>query len=147
MAERFRILIVDDEPDVADVLNRAATHTFPEADFSYVNSYRKAVAYLDNLNGMGPKLVLLDIDLQSSLNGFDFLSKLRQHPKGRAIPVVVLSSHSSKEKCDEAFLLGANAFTSKPFSYADWKSYVAQLRTYWFETVTIPKLYFHKDDE
>ncbi|GAB3942415.1 hypothetical protein GCM10028805_07030 [Spirosoma harenae] len=147
MPERFRILLVDDEPDVAEVLNRAAIYTFPEADFSYVSSYSDAVAYLDGLNGLGPKLVLLDMDLQSGFNGFDFLTLVRQHPKGCALPVVMLSSHTAEKECKEAFLRGANAFTSKPFGFKDWKSYVSQLRTYWYQTVSTPKLYFDEADE
>ena len=146
MAERFRILIVDDEPNIEEIFNRAAVHSFPEADLVCVNGYTEAVEYLDGLQGAGPKLVLLDMDLQSTLSGFDFLSRLRQYPQGRTIPVVMLASHSTEEEREKAYLLGANAFTSKPFTFADWKSYVTQLRTYWFETVEIPNHYFDKSD-
>ncbi|MBD2703332.1 response regulator [Spirosoma sp. BT702] len=142
MSGAFPILVVDDEAHVADILNRAAINSFPEAKFTYVSSFKEAVGYLDGLRGVGPKLVLLDLDLKSTPNGLDFLSLIRHHPQGRLIPVVILSSHATTENRDEAIMRGATAFTVKPFSFADWKKYVTELRIYWFQTVTIPKLYF-----
>ncbi|MVM36197.1 response regulator [Spirosoma sp. HMF4905] len=146
MAEHFSILVVDDESNVADVLNRAAKNAFSEANIIYTSNYKEAIAYLDALKGRGPKLVLLDLDLQSEPGGFDFLSLVRHHPQGPLLPIIILSSYSTEENRAEAFRRGANAFTSKPFSYIDWQSYVARLRTYWFHTVTIPDFYFDKLD-
>jgi hypothetical protein len=40
--------------------------------------------------------------------------------------------------------VGASAYTLKPGSFADWQTYMATLRLYWFSTVTIPPIRFRK---
>lgn len=147
MPTKYLILLVDDEQSIADILNRAAASVFPEAEFLHVSSFTQAAAYLNGLAGKGPRLVLLDVNLQSDLNGFDFLALLRQHPQGRLVPVIMLSASRDEQIAQKAYEQSANAFTSKPFSYQDWKNYVQQLRNFWFQTATIPKLYFEDQKE
>ncbi|UHG94645.1 response regulator [Spirosoma oryzicola] len=147
MAVKHLILLIDDEQEIADVLNRAASSVFPEAEFMHVTSFAEAVSYLTGLAGRGPRLILLDRDLQSGLDGLDFLALLRQHPQGRLVPVIMLSASRNEQVAQKAYEQGANAFTTKPFSYADWKAYVQQLRAYWFQTATIPRLHFPKKSD
>jgi CheY-like chemotaxis protein len=134
---QFPILLVDDDAQIADVLVRAAQSSFPEASFIYVASFEEAKAYIDDLEGRGPKIVLLDIDLKGSVDGLDFLAMLRAHPKGRLLPVVMLSGSKTPKQVERSYAFGASAFTVKPYSYSDWKMYLQNLRTYWFETVTL----------
>lgn len=141
------ILLVDDEEEIAEVLNRAAASVFPEVTFVHVNSFTQAVTYLNGLNGVGPNLILLDLDLKSDLSGFDFLDRIRQHPQGRLIPTIMLTSNRNEATAQEAYARGANAFTPKPFTYAEWKLYVQQIRDFWFQTATIPWLYFDPSDQ
>src|SRR5438132_1633867 len=124
MPQTQTILLVDDDQTIADLLNRAATSVFPEARFVPILSFSQAVEYFLNIKGKGPRLILLDYDLQSSMTGLDFLQLVRNHPQGRLVPVVMLSTNQSERLIKESFRLGANAFTSKPFSFGEWKDYV-----------------------
>lgn len=142
--DSFPILLVDDDPAIAELLTRAARSNFPEARFLPVSSFAEAAQFVANLDGEGPKLVLLDIDLQTGPDGFAFLSLLRNHPQGRRLPVVMLSSSDEPEQVDKALTLGASAFTSKPFIFREWKDYVAQLRSYWYDTILLPTIWFNK---
>ncbi|QIP11178.1 response regulator [Spirosoma aureum] len=142
----FPILLVDDDPLVAEVLERAAKTNFPEASFIHITSFEDAKLYIDNLEGKGPKLVLLDIDLKDKVDGLDFLALLRAHPKGRLLPVVMLSARKTAKLVERAYIFGASSFTIKPFSYADWKTYLSNLRTYWFETVTLLEVRHEKEN-
>ena len=143
-SSQVNILLVDDEMAVIDVLGRAAQNRFPEAHFTHVDTFEGASAYLGNLEGRGPRLILLDIDLKAGESGLTFLSRLREHPQGRLIPVIVLSATNEPDKVEEAHRCGASAFTQKPFSYGDWQNYVQTLRNYWFSTVKVPQLWFEK---
>ncbi|QJD79084.1 response regulator [Spirosoma rhododendri] len=134
---QFPILLVDDDEQIADVLKRAAQSSFPEASFIHVASFEEAKSYIDDLEGRGPKIVLLDIDLKGAVDGLDFLAMLRAHPKGRLLPVVMLSGSKTPRQIERSYAFGASAFTVKPYSYSDWKTYLYNLRTYWFETVTL----------
>lgn len=146
MAYEFPILLVDDDPNIVDILRNAARTHFPQATFLYVSTFAEAVNYLENLKGRGPKLVLLDINLKTHGEGLEFLSLLRKHPQGRLLPVVVLSASQSPDQIREAYELGAATFTSKPYSYSEWKAYLAQLKTYWLDTVSLPGIWFEKDE-
>ncbi|ADB37336.1 response regulator [Spirosoma linguale] len=146
MSHPFPILLVDDDPLIADVLQRASLSNFPEATFIHVSSFEEAKTYIEGLQGKGPKIVLLDIDLQDKVDGLDFLALLRAHPKGRVLPVVMLSANKTPTLVERAYSFGASSFTIKPFSYADWKMYLSNLRTYWYETVTLLDIRHYKED-
>ncbi|AUD01572.1 response regulator [Spirosoma pollinicola] len=146
MPQQFPILLVDDDPLIADVLQRASVSSFPEASFIHVSSFDEAKNYIEHLEGKGPKIVLLDIDLQDKVDGLDFLALLRAHPKGRVLPVVMLSANKTPTLVERAYTYGASSFTTKPFSYADWKQYLANLKTYWYETVTLLDIRHYKEE-
>jgi CheY-like chemotaxis protein len=59
-----------------------------------------------------PDLVLLDIILPK-LSGFDVLTKLKQNPATKAIPVIVYSVLNDKASIDRAIAIGADDFTIK----------------------------------
>lgn len=138
MSTPIPILVIDDQPHIVDLLSRAAKNIFPQAQFIALPSFEQAVAYLRELKEPFPRLVLLDIDLQSAQSGFDFLALFRQHPKVRLVPVIVLSVDRSQS--EQAYDRGANAFTHKPESLAGWQLYVQQLQNFWFKVATLPKL-------
>lgn len=145
MSQQFPILLVDDDPLIADVLKRASVSSFPEASFIHVSSFEDAKTYIEELEGRGPKIVLLDIDLQDKVDGLDFLALLRAHPKGRVLPVVMLSANKTPSLVERAYSFGASSFTLKPFSYSDWKTYLNNLKTYWYETVTLLDVRHYKE--
>ena len=102
------------------------------------------MSYINELDGYGPKLVLLDIDLGDHTNGFKFIALLRTHKEACLLPVVMLTVNPLSDQVRAAYSLGASSFTVKPFNYEGWKAYLGHLRLYWFQTVTLPKVFFHK---
>ncbi|GAB3050386.1 response regulator [Spirosoma pulveris] len=144
MQSPFLILLVDDDPLLLDVLHRASRVSFPEASFIQVLSNPEAISYIQELDQYGPKLILLDVDLGSNQSGLDFAAFLRVHPQGRFLPLVMLSIDQLPATVGSAYLAGVSSFTVKPTSFGDWKIYFATLRLYWFRTVTIPPVRFHK---
>ncbi|GAB3281397.1 hypothetical protein GCM10027347_57020 [Larkinella harenae] len=140
--DSFCILLIDDDPAVAEILSRACEQVFPEATLIAVTNFEQAVAYFDKLNGPGPRLVLLDLDLKGGQNGLEFLQLMRRHPQGRFLPIVVLSVSQNTQIMEESYRQGATAYTVKPFSYSDWRVYGDQLRTYWYHMVSVPVINF-----
>lgn len=146
MPNQFLILLVDDDQSLVDILGRAAQGSFPEASFKQVSRFDEAKKYIDELDGKIPKLVLLDVDLQDRVDGLDFLALIRVHPKGRALPVIMLSAHYTPQLVERAYSFGASSFTVKPFTLDEWKRYLLRLRMYWYETVTLPDVRYYKSD-
>lgn len=135
----FAILLIDDDPDVSDILKRASRKTFPEAEFTSCQTPQEAMLYLETADAGLPKLILLDIDLGPGVvDGLTFLLSLRQHPKGQQTPTVILSSLADDQRVRQAYETGATSFLEKPLSYGGWKGHVSALRKYWSEVVKIP---------
>ncbi|GAB3050146.1 response regulator [Spirosoma pulveris] len=147
LSSRFTILLVDDDATIADLLTRAATSEFPEATFIHASTYQQAAAFLSDLSGRGPQLILLDVNLRSGPSGLNFLSLVRQHPQGHLLPIIMLSASNEKMDRQAAYRRGATVYSQKPFTFQAWKAYVAGLRNYWFKTATIPAVWFEKDSD
>lgn len=145
MPTRRPILVIDDDPSVVDILTRAASSISSDVKLVAIREFEEAAAYLEGLRGPGPQLILLDVNLSGELSGLDFLSRLRQHPQGCFVPVVILSDDENPARLQEAYLKGANAFTAKPERYQDWKTYLQTITKYWCEVVTKPRLWFENE--
>jgi CheY-like chemotaxis protein len=144
MPAKFTILLVEDDIAIVDLIQRVAKTHFPEANFIPITTFEEAVIYLYNVEGFGPKLALLDINLAGYKSGLDFLNLMREHPLGKLVPVVVLSASNSKKDIKVAYDSGASSFVNKPFTLNDWRSFLTMLRFYWFETVKLPQTWFEK---
>lgn len=138
----FPILLIDDDPSLAEVLTRAARSHFPEASFHQVYSAGEAKRYVEQLKGYGPKLILLDINLKEMITGFNLLAYLHAHPQARLVPVLMLTVSQLSTDIKLAYETGASSFTVKPFSYEDWQTYLVNLRQYWYKTVSLPSIQF-----
>jgi len=104
-----KILVIDDETDIRKVVNALLTQSgfdVIEADYG-LNGYSKA---LDEQ----PNLILLDL-IMPVVDGFEVLSKLKQNPITRGIPVIILTAKidaASERKC---MRLGAVDYIKKPW--------------------------------
>jgi CheY-like chemotaxis protein len=82
-----RVLIVDDDPDVRDVV-RSTLENSGLKTFQAVNG-RAAIDWLQN--HPAPSLILLDL-MMPEMDGFEFLNRIREDDKLVDVPVVVLSA-------------------------------------------------------
>ncbi len=107
MAERFRVLVIDDDPGVRDymeaLVSRQGYNVFAVADGE------EALRTLDRTK---PDLVTLDVVLPG-MDGLETLHQLKQ--KLPEVPVVMLSGHGQARNIVEAMRRGASDFLRKPF--------------------------------
>src|SRR5471032_1184843 len=103
----MRILIVEDDPVLADGLTRSLR----QADFAVdcVDDGERADHVLTAQNY---DLVILDLGLPK-LDGFDVLKMLRR--RDAAVPVLVLSGRAARPDRGKGLDLGADAYLTKPF--------------------------------
>ncbi len=71
----------------------------------------------------GPALILLDLDMPV-MDGFETLRALKDEPRTRDIPVIVLSGMNSSQDKVAAFDLGAVDFVTKPFELTELRARV-----------------------
>lgn len=101
------ILLVEDELPFRQIYRDAMTmygYTVVEAE-----NGEEALTMIEQ---SPPDLVLLDIILPK-LSGFDVLTKLKQNPATKQIPVIVYSVLNDKASIDRALAIGADDFTIK----------------------------------
>lgn len=104
-----RVLIVEDEPNIAVALNFLLDREGFE-----VRVENDGARALDNLAATGADLVILDVMLPNR-SGFDILRDLRQSPQAKT-PVLMLTAKGQAQDRKIAEDLGVNAFMTKPFS-------------------------------
>ncbi len=103
-----RILIVDDDQDLAHSIQRALVRRkYAVTCFTTLKSFKQ---YLDK--DSGGDLVLLDIDLPDG-DGLEFLSKGIERNR-RSIPVILLTGENSLETEVLGLTSGAEDYISKP---------------------------------
>jgi DNA-binding response OmpR family regulator len=105
-----RILIVDDEADVADLL----AHHLKTAGFS-VEAVYGGKAALESIRKQVPTLVVLDVMLPE-MSGLDLCRILRSDPRTKQVAVVILSARTEEIDRVLGFELGADDYVVKPFS-------------------------------
>jgi DNA-binding response OmpR family regulator len=111
MAENTRILVVDDDSGIGEMLKTLLEFYGFEVTVSEKPDETEEIIKEKNID-----LVMLDM-LISGVNGTDVCARLRQHEATSKIPVLMMSAlHDAGPKCKNA---GANDFIAKPFEMED----------------------------
>lgn len=63
-----------------------------------------------------PNLVLLDLMLPGQFDGFAVCQRLREDPRTKHVPIVIISALDDEQSRAKAAAAGATAYYSKPFS-------------------------------
>jgi DNA-binding response OmpR family regulator len=104
------VLVVDDDPDVCDLV----TYKLEQSGFE-VRRASDGDGALREVARRVPDLVLLDI-MMPGLSGLEVLERWRSDPVTAAIPVVMLTAKAQENDVERGFQLGADDYVVKPFS-------------------------------
>src|SRR5579862_3829046 len=116
-----RILIVDDEAQNVQVLSRLM------ARLGYdVRTASNGESALESVTSEQPDLVLLDVNMPG-LDGFEVCRRLKNDPKTRLIPVVLITTLSETDDRVQGIEAGADDFISKPPVFAELEARVRSL--------------------
>ena len=93
--------------------------------------------YIDPTSSPRPGLILLDLNMPKK-DGREALKEIKEDPKLRQIPIVVLTTSKSEEDIFKTYDLGVNSFISKPVTFDQLVDVMRTLNKYWFEIVALP---------
>lgn len=105
-----KILIVDDEPDVTDLI---AYHL--KAKGYQVECLHSPHASIGAARTLAPDLVILDV-MMPELNGIQICRLLRADPQLKNVPVIFLTAKAEEGDRILGFEVGADDYICKPFS-------------------------------
>lgn len=108
--EKKKILVVDDEPDVTDLV---AYHL--KAKGFHVECVNDATASLSRVRNFQPDLLILDI-MMPHLSGIQICRILRSDNKLSRIPIIFLTAKAEPIDRIEGLESGADDYMGKPFS-------------------------------
>src|SRR5947209_18410844 len=89
--------------------------------------------YSDRNFNHPPRLVLLDLKLPL-VDGLEVLKRLKEDPRTRAVPVVVLTSSKEERDLVVSYNLGANSYIQKPVDFDRFREIVKSTGLYWMVT-------------
>ncbi len=120
--DSFHILVVEDDPDINNLLFKIVTDAGYDCRQAFSGSEAALLAEQYTYD-----LILLDLMLPG-LTGEEFIERLRQ---GKTMPIIVLSAKAGLEDRVNVLKLGADDFIPKPFDNAEVLARIeAQLRRY-----------------
>jgi serine/threonine-protein kinase len=113
--ERHRVLVIDDDSSVRQVVTRALQRAFPGSALDIVS----AASGIDGVRAATehpPQLVLIDYDMPG-MNGVETLASLRRLDGSKHAPAIVVTGHPEEEVRWRFELLGISEFLSKPVTF------------------------------
>ncbi len=123
--ERTRILIIDDQRELADMLS----HVLQDEgyDVTVCSDGREAMKCVKDVQ---PSALILDV-MMPETDGFEVLRQLRNDPAGRRLPVVLMSaawrSHEKQRHIGTTFDVAPTVVLPKPFELAELDRCLRQL--------------------
>jgi two-component system response regulator len=131
------ILLVEDNPDDEALTMRALKQSKLANEIVVTRDGSEALdflfgsaAYEGRDVSYMPTVILLDLKLPK-VSGLEVLQRLREDPRTKLIPVVVLTSSSEDEDMMQSYQLGANSYVRKPVIFGKFADAVSQLGLYW----------------
>jgi DNA-binding response OmpR family regulator len=108
----MRILAVDDEPEVIEVVKLCFHLRWPEAEVIAATTGQEALTAIE---GQAPDLVLLDIMLPD-IDGFEVCEEVRRFSD---VPIIMLTARDAEVERVRGLEMGADDYITKPFSHLE----------------------------
>ena len=122
------ILVVDDEPDVADLFRQRFRRETRQGTYvmHFAASGEQALKLLSD--EIRPELIVILSDINMpGMNGLELLGEIKQRRSD--LPVMMVSAYGDDERRRRASELGAVEFITKPVDFDQLKAQLRQLPT------------------
>jgi two-component system response regulator len=126
------ILLVEDSADDEQLTLRAMRQSEVPNIIRVARDGAEALEHLfgENAGHRLPDLILLDLKLPK-VSGLEVLQRIRNEPRTKNLPIVVLTSSDEERDIVESYSSGANSYIRKPVDFDEFIDAVKQLGLYW----------------
>lgn len=136
MLELKKILLAEDNPKDVELTLEALEDSLLANRVEVVKDGVETLEYLrcegkfaDREPGL-PSVLLLDIKMPRK-DGIEVLREIRNDPKLKLLPVVMLTSSREDKDLLNSYYLGVNAYVVKPVNFSGFIDAVKQLGIFW----------------
>lgn len=137
----IQILLVEDNPGDVLLTKEAFSKVKIANDIAVATDGEEALAYLRKEGVFAdvttPNIILLDLNLPK-INGRELLEKIKDDPKLRRIPVVILTSSKAEHDIVQTYDLHASSYIVKPVDLNKFAQVVTAIENFWFTVVVLP---------
>ena len=124
------IVMIEDDEGHARLIERNIRRAGISNEIKHFLDGTSALDYLFNHDDgparNGPALVLLDLNLPD-MSGTDILARIKNEPRMKRTPVVVLTTTDDKVEIQRCYDLGCNVYITKPVNYESFADAIRQL--------------------
>ena len=131
----MRILVVEDIGADALLFREALRDAGLAQNLTFASDGAEALEKLQS--EPAPDLLLLDLDLPR-VSGREVLDGVRNNPRLRLLPVVVITTSPSPDDIAFAYEHHANAYLRKPNGFLALSAVAEAIRDFWVRTATLP---------
>lgn len=118
-----KVMIVDDDETHRFILRNYVKRANPRIEIMESQNGAEALSMLDISN---VNMIVTDVNMPV-MDGFELLGKIRENPKTKSIPVLVITSNTDHKVRDRALQLGSDAFLTKPVEGEDFAVQISAL--------------------
>lgn len=143
-ARPITVLYADDDAEDRFLVKQAWEESHLANELHFVEDGEELMDYLHRRGKYTsltehplPGMILLDLNMPRK-DGREALKEIKDDPKLRMIPTVVLTTSKAEEDVFRAYNLGVNSFIVKPVTFQSLVDLALTFGRYWFEIVELP---------
>jgi CheY-like chemotaxis protein len=137
----IEILLIEDNPGDARLTQEALREGRVSNRLSHVIDGVEAMAFVRReppfADAPRPDLILLDLNLPRK-DGREVLAELKEDPRLRLIPVVVLTTSEAEQDILRTYELHGNCYITKPVDLEKFLHIVRAVENFWLAVVKLP---------
>ncbi len=137
MKQEYEIVIVEDNPDDAELMIRSLKKNQLSNNLILLEDGEQALEFIfcqgeysDRESSASRMLIFLDLKLPK-VDGLEVLKQVKSNEKTRKIPVIIVTSSKEDPDIAAAYDLGANSYVVKPVNYDEFVKTINNLGLYW----------------
>jgi len=143
MADPIKILLVEDNPADIRLIKEVFKDTNSNNEIYVVKDGVDALNFLNKKAGFGdapkPDIILLDLNLPRK-DGREVLKEIKENDNFKYIPIVVLTTSSSKEDVIKTYGNHANCYITKPVDFDRFLKVIRSIEDFWLKMIELPRM-------
>lgn len=140
------ILLVEDDAVHAELVTRTMEGRRADVQIVHLSDGEAALSYLNDCGAdrsspehILPALILLDLRLPK-IDGSEFLQTVKNSPKLKHLPVVVLTTSDAEQDVRNAYDAHANGYVVKPDEFSRFSQLMEDISGFWLKWNHAPPL-------